>query len=180
MTIPERTWTRVTPVCNGGVALLDPAEKASPLPVAIRENRAMAARELALGDRVIVHGSYGFEPDWLAASGERGGYDGRVVDFIPGQNEKPAAVIDLDAEIVLPDGAGTSVGKEVRGRFLVLELAWVDHAWDRRPTRVTVELCDFRPEPSRWQDRRQGAWVESHATYEIVDEAINLPMKDST
>jgi hypothetical protein len=132
-------------------------------------------RELTVGDRVFVYGSYGFEPDWLAASGGRGGYHGRVVEFIAGQNDKPAAVVQLDSELVLPDGTAGAVGVEVRGRFLVLELAWVDHDWTKRPTRVHVELCDFRPDPKRWQDRRQGAWVESHALYEIVDEEDGLP-----
>jgi hypothetical protein len=28
---------------------------------------------------------------------------------------------------------------------------------------------DFRPERKRWQERRQGAWVESHATYDYLD-----------
>lgn len=106
----------------------------------------------------------------MAASGERGGYQGRVLDFIPGQNEKSAAVIELDDEIVLPAGAGASVGKEVRGHFLVLELAWQGTDWTSRPTRIHVEFCDFRPDSKRWQDRRRGVWVESHAIYEIVDE----------
>jgi hypothetical protein len=127
-------------------------------------------RETAVGDRVFVYGSFGFEPDWLAASGGRGGYDGRVVEFIPGRSDRPAAVVDLDNELVLPNGVHGTEGREVHGRFLVLELAWVNHDWTKRPTRVLVELCDFRPDPKRWQDRRQGSYVESHARYSIVDE----------
>jgi hypothetical protein len=130
----------------------------------------VSIRELAVGDRVLVEGGYDFEPDWLAASEGRGGYLGEVVEFIPGQNEKLATVVELDQMIILQDGAGAVAGKEVRGTFLVLELAWQGVDWATRPTRIHVELCDFRPEPKRWQDRRQGAWVESHAGYEIVDQ----------
>jgi hypothetical protein len=130
----------------------------------------VARRELAVGDKVFVYGSYGFEPDWLTASGGRGGYYGRVIEFIPGQNEKPGAVVEVDDEIILPEGAGAATGSMVRGKFLVLELAWVDNDWTKRPTRVHVELCDFRPEPTSWQERRKGVWVESHADYRIVGE----------
>ena len=118
---------------------------------------------LEVGDSVVVGGGYDYEPAWLAVNAD--GYSGRVLSFIPGQNQQPAAVVQLDEELVLPDGAGATVGQEVRGGFLVLELAHVGTDWTTPTPRIHVELCDFEPEAASWSERRQGAWVESHATY---------------
>lgn len=122
--------------------------------------------DLKMGDRVIVGGGYDYEADWLAASPE--GYSGRVVGFIPGQNKQPAAVVELDEELILPNGAGAVQGREVRGDFLILELVHVGTDWSTPSPRIHVELCDFAPEKASWPNRRQGAWVESHATYRII------------
>jgi hypothetical protein len=123
-------------------------------------------RSLKVGDRVIVCGGYDYNAAWLAANPE--GYCGRVAAFIPGQNETPAAVVKLDEELVLPDGAGAVQGREVRGDFLVLELGHVGTDWSTPTPRIHVELCDFVPEEVSWENRSQGAWVESHATYRIA------------
>lgn len=64
--------------------------------------------------------------------------------------------------------AGTVADQEVRGAFLVLEPGYVDTDWFTPTPRVHVELCDFEPDATRWQDRQQGAWVKSHATYRVV------------
>ena len=120
--------------------------------------------ELQTDDRVWVGAGYDADPAWLTAS--PAGYLGRVASFIPGQNEKPAAVVELDEEIVLR--AGTVSDQAVRGRFLVLELGHIGADWSTPTPRVHVELCDFKPDATRWQDREQGAWVESHATYRVV------------
>ena len=111
------------------------------------------ADTLHVGDRVRVGGGYDAGLTWLPAGEWR---HGTLVEFIPGQNEKPAAVIKLDAPI-------TAEG--VTGEMLVLELRSVGAKWGPTET-VHVELCDFSPEAKKWQDRRQGKWVESHATYE--------------
>ncbi len=124
-------------------------------------------RPLAVGDRVVVAGGYSQEPDWMAASPS--GYEGRVTRFIPGQSSQPAAVIELDTELVLPHGAGATRGEESRGRFLILELGHVGATWITPTPRVHVELCESEPASRRWQDRPQGAWVESHATYRRKD-----------
>lgn len=108
---------------------------------------------LAVGDRIRVGGGYDAGSTWLPQGASR---DGTLVQFIPGQNEAPAAVVQLDLPI-------TAEG--VTGDTLVLELRYVGATWGRTET-VHVELCDFTPEPKRWQERRQGKWVESHATYE--------------
>jgi hypothetical protein len=123
----------------------------------------MMARTLAVGDRIVVTGGYDMDPEWLASSPD--GYTGTVVEFIPGQNKPPAAVIALDTELVLPVGAGAVRGTPVRGRYLVLELGLVGADWSTPTPRVHVELCEGRPPARPWQDRSQGPWVESHATY---------------
>jgi hypothetical protein len=124
------------------------------------------ARRLEVGDRVRVFGGYDMDPPWLA--GHLNGYTGEVIEFIPGQNHQPAAVLQFDEELVLPEGAGAVDGREVRGRFVVLELGHVGTDWATPRPRIHVELCEGRPPPIRWQDRRQGAWVESLATYEVL------------
>jgi hypothetical protein len=123
---------------------------------------------LAVGDRVVVHGGYDMDPEWLAVSAA--GYPGRVIAFIPGQNEQLAAVVELDSELVLAEGAGAVREQEVRGGFLVLELGHVGTTWATPEPRIHVELCEAAPPPTRWQDRQRGGWIESHATYRIATE----------
>lgn len=126
----------------------------------------MDQRVLAVGDRVTVHDGYDMDAAWLA--GSAAGYEGRVIDFIPGQNDRLAAVVELDAELVLPNGAGAALGRNVSGRFLVLELGHVGTTWATPAPRIHVELCETAPPRTRWQDRAQGAWVESHASYRVT------------
>lgn len=114
------------------------------------------AHVLTVGDRVRVFGGYDQHPTWLA---DGSGYVGTIVAFIPGQNENAAAVVRFDQAIVLPDA---------RGEYAVLELGHMGTTWATPKPRIHVELCDFEPEARRWQDRRQGVWVESHATYDVV------------
>jgi hypothetical protein len=120
---------------------------------------------LQIGDSVRVGGGYDNEPAWLAANPD--GYRGRVAAFIPGQNEQPAAVIELDDELVLPEG--TIDDRQVRGRFLVLESGHVGNDWSTPTPRLHIEVCDFAPEAKPWPERRHGVWVESHASCRIVE-----------
>ena len=105
------------------------------------------------GDRLLLSGGYDMSPRWLDGRTSR---SGTVVDLVPGQNEQPAVLLKLDSPIEV-DG--------VSGEFLILETRYVDQAWTDKGT-VHIELCSFEPERKRWQDRRQGKWVESHATYQ--------------
>ena len=116
--------------------------------------RSIKGPPLKVGDRVIVYGGYDMDPPWLASN--PAGYTGEVVEFIPGQDSDPAAVVALDQELVLPEGAGATRGNRRRGTFLVLELGHVGADWSTPTPRVHVELCDERPEPTPWQDRRRG------------------------
>jgi hypothetical protein len=120
-----------------------------------RHSRVVAneTNRLQTGDRLQLSGGYDFEPAWLSG---RASVEGTVAEFIPGQNETPAAVLKLYEPI-------TTEG--VTGDVLVLELRYVGATWEGTGT-VHIELCDFAPGPKRWQDRRHGKWVESHASYQ--------------
>lgn len=110
---------------------------------------------LTIGDRLQLGGGYGPPPYWIFG---KAGVRGTLTDFIPGQNETPAVVVQLDEPIT---------GESTSGSTIVLELRYVGAKWG--PTGVAhVELCDFVPEAKVWKDRRQGEWVESHATYQLV------------
>ena len=111
------------------------------------------ASSISPGDRLVLSGGYDMEPRWLCGELAR---IGTVVDFVPGQTEQSAVLVKLDTPIQV-DG--------VRGEFLVLETRYVGQPWGEKGV-VHLELCDFEPERRKWQDRRQGKWVESHATYE--------------
>jgi hypothetical protein len=108
------------------------------------------------GDRVFVSGGYGMGPSWL---GDRNGYAGTLERFIPGQNEERAAVVRTDDPVS---------AKGITGNILVMELRWVGATWHSGAV-AHIELCDFEPEAKRWQERRQGEWVESHASIQRLE-----------
>lgn len=110
--------------------------------------------ELATNDRIWLSGGYD-DAKWLSGNE---GYFGTVISFIPGQNSEPAALIRLDRKIT---------SDNVTGDILVLELRWIGAKWGDQGV-VHVELCDFMPEKITWKDRRQGKWVESHASYKKI------------
>ena len=110
---------------------------------------------LAIGDRVRLGGGYEPDPAWLSG---RTSVLGTVSQFIPGQNGSRAVVVQLDEPIS---------GESLSGSTVVLQLRYVDAKWEPTET-VHVELCDFTPEPKVWKNRRQGEWIESHATYRLV------------
>lgn len=112
-------------------------------------------RTLQVGDRISLSGGYRFEPEWLSG---KTSVKGSVVAFIPNQNDGSACVIKLD-EPLGGDGASDDIA--------ILKLRYVDASWGPSET-VHIELCDFMPETKRWEDRRQGEWVESHATYKVL------------
>jgi hypothetical protein len=112
-------------------------------------------QELRIGDRVRLGGGYDMEPKWLNGKEH---YTGTVEAFIPGQNDTPAAIVELDEVAVCDD---------TRGSIVVLELRYVDAMWTSSEA-VHVELCDFVPEAKSWNNRKQGKWVESHARYEKI------------
>jgi hypothetical protein len=121
----------------------------------------LARALLQPGDRVRLWGGYDNDPEYLAGTVER---CGTVLRFIPGQNQQPAAVVELDEPI---DAGG------ICGRVAVLELRAEGARWLPRAA-VHIELCDFDPEPKRWQERRQGVWIESAAMCDRIDDDVPL------
>jgi len=107
---------------------------------------------LNVGDKIRLSGGYDMEPKWLAG---KNFHSGTVTEFIPGQNQTPAAVVKLDAPITFD---------ETTGDIVVLELRYEGAKWAEKEI-VHVELCNFIPEPASWKFRKQGKWVESHASY---------------
>jgi len=107
---------------------------------------------LKIGDKVRLNGGYDMEPKWLAGESF---YIGTVIEFIPGQNKTSAAVVKLDRDITFDDTTGD---------ILVLELRYDGAKWKKSET-VHVELCNFVPEAATWKSRKQGKWIESHASY---------------
>jgi hypothetical protein len=110
---------------------------------------------LKVGDRVRLSGGYDMIPRWLCGKDE---HIGTVTRFMPGQNQDLAAVVKLDSPITV---------EATTGDVVILELRYVGAKWKEKET-VHIELCDFDPEPKSWKDRKQGKWVESHASYEIL------------
>lgn len=109
------------------------------------------------GSRLMLRGGY-WDQEWTD------GHEylvGTVKEFIPGQNDTAAAVVVLDEEIT---------AKGTTGHIVVLELRHVGAQWSEEGI-VHVELCDFVPESVRWQDRKQGIWVEAAASYTLLENA---------
>lgn len=111
------------------------------------------SQKLTVGDRLRLGGGYDWNPPWLQGQQH---CMATITRFIPGQNDAPAVVAHLDAPISID---------EVTGRVVVLELRYKGAMWESANT-VQIELCDFEPEAKTWKERRQGKWIESHATYE--------------
>ncbi len=114
-------------------------------------------------DSSLVSAGYDFEPEWLAG---RNQVQGRVLKWIPGQNDKPACVVRLD-EPLTATGDVRGTREQRTGEFLVLELRYAGQPWEESGT-VHLELCEVEPEDKSCADREVGAWVESHATYSFV------------
>jgi hypothetical protein len=113
---------------------------------------------MTIGDRVLVSGGCEIEPDWLSG---RSGCHATLLKFIPGQNDGTAAVVHFDQPVT---------AKGITGAYAVLELRYAGATWNTPNETVHIELCDFIPRDVRWQDRRQGKWVESHATVTVVSD----------
>lgn len=107
------------------------------------------------GDHIRLSGGYDMEPAWLNGLEV---YDAVALRFIPGQNEAPALVVRTDHPVTF---------EGVTGYLLILELRFAGATWSS-PCTVHLELCDFDPPDVTWKDRRQGVWIESHATCTLL------------
>ena len=115
---------------------------------------AVKISAMEVGDTVKLYGGYDYEPKWLGKEDHR---LATVLKFIPGQDTEPAAVVKLSQPITVDS---------VTGEVLVLELRHEGTKWFKKGT-VHIELCNFIPEDIRWQDRKQGLWVEAAASYAV-------------
>lgn len=121
-----------------------------------------------MGDRVVVHGGYDMDPDWLL---DGDGYTGTIRKLTP-----HAAAVELDDELELegPDGRlwqdfgqgsrGPMRAVPVaRGKWLVLTHGWEDQSWTD-PVRLHVGLCELEPDLDAIpRGGGIGYGVESHA-----------------
>lgn len=111
--------------------------------------------KLQINDRIWLAGGYEPEPEWL---GKTQGYYGSVESFMPGQNSEPAVIVKLDSKITV---------EKITGDILIMELRWEGAKWGNQGV-VHLELCDFVPEHKPWKNRKQGKWIESHASYKKI------------
>lgn len=117
----------------------------------------MSKHELKVGNRIELFGGYDYDPIFLSNPPAEKRF-GKVIRFIKGQNNKPAAVVKLNEQIT---------GRKITGNIVVLELRYVEQNWSD-PSPVHIELCDFFPDDKEWKDRRQGEWIEAAATLRPV------------
>ena len=114
-------------------------------------------KTLRKGNRIKLRGGDDYDPEFLKKPPNID-RTGEVIKFIPGQNKEEAAVVKLDFPI-------TCKGKT--GEYLVLELRYVGQTWETDGP-VYLELCSFIPDNKKLNDREQGEWVESHASFDIL------------
>ena len=106
---------------------------------------------LRIGDRVRLSGGYDMEPRWLNG---RDSLFGKCISFVPSEDSRSAAVIQLDEPITFDS---------VTGSYAVLRLRYVGARWSKREI-VHLEL--FAAPPASLQEAAsRGLWIESHASY---------------
>ena len=115
--------------------------------------------EFLEGCSVKLYGGYDFEPEWIAG---KKFVSGKVDKFIPGQNSSPAMVVELDMPLT---------AKGATGNIVIVELRFVGAQWKGEQT-VHIELCNFIPENKSWKNRRQGTWIESHASVAVLEKDV--------
>jgi len=107
---------------------------------------------IEIGDNIYLSGGYDYEIKWLNGND---GYNAKMIDFIPGQNDETAMLIQFESEIITADNK--------KGQYTVLELRYQGAKWNNKEV-VHIELCDFYPEKKTKNERKTGEWIESHAT----------------
>ena len=100
-------------------------------------------------------------PQWLQGRNE---YYARVVVFINNNNKKRSSTERVSALIEF-DGSIQFEG--ITGRFGLLDLHFVDQAWENRGT-VQVFLLKEKITSIQERTKESSRWMESHATYEVV------------
>jgi hypothetical protein len=114
----------------------------------------LTRRTLKVGDRVRIYGGYQVPPQWL---GTAEAVYGTVLAFVPSESapRRSDAVVRLEQPLAF---------MRARGNIMIMSLRYVNQRW-RRHGVVHLEL--YGAVPASPGERREDAWIESHAKYEI-------------
>jgi len=118
--------------------------------------------ELKVGDRVFLTGGYEWNAPWLCG---KDGYYGHILAFVACRkptvvrfDDRPLAVVKLDEPISFWG---------ITGNILIMELRYWGTTWRETET-VQVHLLETPPKGKLVLDHTAPSYVESHATYKIV------------
>jgi hypothetical protein len=115
-----------------------------------------------IGDRLRLSGGYDMNPQWLQGRNE---YYARVVAFLennkkrPSLSERKSTLIEFDEPIEFEDLAG---------KFGLLDLRHVGQVWENTGS-VQVFLLKEKINSIEERNQESSRWMESHATYEVVE-----------
>jgi len=115
------------------------------------------------GHRVRLFGGYDMKPPWLR---DRDSYNATVLKFFDNGIEKRtgderlSAVIEFD-ELVSFEG--------LQGKYGVIFGRWEGQRWEKQGV-VHVYLTDHEISGSSELDKLHSRWMESHASYECIDD----------
>ena len=115
----------------------------------------LSHKGIAIGDRLVIFAGYDYKPKYL---GEHDYYIGKIIKFIPGQIGRISApVLRMDNSIQYDS---------LIGQYFVLETRYVGQDWKGYGP-IHIELCNFEPEESNYDQRKKGLWIEAAASYEF-------------
>jgi hypothetical protein len=115
-------------------------------------------KTLKINDTIKLHDGYDFNPVFLQNPPNKDRI-GKVIKSIPVKNQESAFIVKLDFPIT---------AKNTTGDILVMKLRYQGQTWKTNGP-VHLELCDFVPEDKQWKDRKHGVWIESHASFDIIE-----------
>jgi len=115
-------------------------------------------KELKIGDKIEISGGYDYNIRWLRKI-EAGKVLGVVKEVFGKDNSKTNAIVELDDKIKVD---------KFEGKYLILSTRYENQEITELKGTVHLELFDFYPESKPWNERKQGEWIESHASYKII------------
>jgi hypothetical protein len=115
------------------------------------------------GDRIRLFGGYDMDPPWLR---DRDCHYATVLKFFDNGIEKRkgderlSAVIEFDEPLSF---------EGLEGKYGVITGRWEGQKWERKGV-VHVDLVDREISDSSELTKDSSRWMESHASYECIDE----------